>query len=348
MSEDLYAVPDLTKKVRFQTSEKEDGNADVGDISNVTIYDNCWAEGSTPAKPQDNPTDVQKQTSSVNVSSGKKNLFRAAAVLLGLLCLIFLAAVIVLVALWIQQENIWKMERNRLFVDNAKLTSERGELQTSYNEMKSINHNLTHKTSQLENEKNLLKEMNTNLTNERDELQTSYSKMEGINDNLTHKTSQLENEKTLLKEMNTNLTNERDELQKEIETTHCPAKWIKFGSSCYFLPAVKKNWSDSKNSCENRNAQLVIISSREEQEFMTLFGPGVWIGLTRDHKSLDSWKWVNGTRLFKGYWRENQPDSTGSYNQRENCVEIGSGGINNWNDLQCYRNRKFICEKILK
>ncbi|XP_070827234.1 asialoglycoprotein receptor 1-like [Chaetodon trifascialis] len=283
MSEDLYAVPDLTKKVRFQTGEKEDGNADVGDINNVTIYDNCWAEGSTPSKPQDNTTDVQQQTSSVNVSSGNKNLFRAAAVLLGLLCLILLAAVIVLIALWIQQENIWKMKRNQLFVDNAKLTSERDELQTNYSEMESINHNLTHKTSQLENEK------------------------------------------TLLNEMYTNLTNERDELQKEIEKTRCPANWIKFGSSCYSIPTKWKTWSDSKKSCEKHNAQLLIISSRMEQEFISLFELQVWIGLTRDHQSIEDWKWVNGTRLNNGYWRENQPDSKGPYDQRENCVEISSG-----------------------
>lgn len=125
---------------------------------------------------------------------------------LGLLCLALLAATIVLVALCkfskftkataydtspiymmkvvfepsvcenlavavIQHKNLWETDRNRLWVDNAKLTSERDELQTNNSEMESIIHNLTRKTSRLKDEKNLLQEINTNLTNERDELQ---------------------------------------------------------------------------------------------------------------------------------------------------------------------------------
>lgn len=64
MSEDIYAKPDFTKKVRFQTGVKEDKNADVCvDIDNVRIYDNYWAEESTPQdKSQDNRTEDQQQS----------------------------------------------------------------------------------------------------------------------------------------------------------------------------------------------------------------------------------------------------------------------------------------------
>ncbi len=60
------------------------------------------------------------------------------------------------------------MERNQL-------TSERDKLQTSFSEMKILNHNLTQKTSQLESEKNDLMAVNNNLTKERDELKTSFT-----------------------------------------------------------------------------------------------------------------------------------------------------------------------------
>ena len=61
MSEDLYAKPDLTKKVRFQAGEKKDGNTDVGEnIDNVTIYDNSWAEGSAAPKSEDDTSDHQQ------------------------------------------------------------------------------------------------------------------------------------------------------------------------------------------------------------------------------------------------------------------------------------------------
>lgn len=64
MADDLYAKPDLTKKVRFQTGEREDTNADVSDnADDVRIYDNYWAEESTPPKSQDiTPEDQQQST----------------------------------------------------------------------------------------------------------------------------------------------------------------------------------------------------------------------------------------------------------------------------------------------
>ncbi|GLD65040.1 C-type lectin domain family 4 member G-like protein [Lates japonicus] len=103
MSEDIYAKPDLTKKVRFQTGEKN-GNVDVcEDIDSVTIYDNCWAEG----------------TISVNVPPEKRNLVRPAAVVLVLLGLLLLAVVVALVVLLIQDKSL-----------NVNLTSERDQLQT--------------------------------------------------------------------------------------------------------------------------------------------------------------------------------------------------------------------------
>ncbi|KAE8300692.1 hypothetical protein D5F01_LYC00839 [Larimichthys crocea] len=196
MSEDLYSQVDLTKKVRFQTAEKEDTNADNnGNIDNVTIYDNYCAEGCTPPKSQDNGTDDQRQNTSVNVSSGQRNLFKAAAVFLGLQCLVLLAAVIVLVVLWIQDKNIWK-------VSNEKLTSQKDKLLISYSEKESLIYNLTRNTGKLE-------AMINNLTNERDELQTSYCELESLNHNLTLKTIKLE-------AMNNNLTNEREKLKSVI------------------------------------------------------------------------------------------------------------------------------------
>ncbi|XP_027138451.1 intracellular protein transport protein USO1-like [Larimichthys crocea] len=207
MSEDLYAKVDLTKKVRFQTAEKEDTNADNnGNIDNVTIYDNYCAEGSTPPKSPDNGTDDQQQTTSVNVSSGQRNLFKAAAVFLGLLCLVLLAAVIVLVVLWIQDKNNWRVSNEKLTLKtseleamNNNLTNETDKLQTSYRESKNLNHNLTLKISELE-------AMINNLTNETDRLQTSYRESKSLNHNLTLKISELE-------AMNNNLTNETDKLQ---------------------------------------------------------------------------------------------------------------------------------------
>ncbi|XP_044045913.1 CD209 antigen-like protein 2 isoform X2 [Siniperca chuatsi] len=228
--------------------------------------------------------------------SGQRNLLKAVAVFLGLLCLLLLAAVIILVVL--QNCNT---ERNQLWMDNAI---------------------------------------------ERDKLQRSYSEMESLNHHLTQITSQLENEKDLMKAINNNLTKERDELQTQLETTCCPDHWIKFGNSCYLISNSKKNWNDSRTFCKNEDAQLVIISSYEEQELLSSFKREAWIGLT-DAQTETVWKWVNGTEVTKTYWRNGQPDN---YQNSENCAEISDRypDLSNWNDLSCSSSVHFICEKILQ
>ncbi|XP_036967438.1 CD209 antigen-like protein E isoform X1 [Acanthopagrus latus] len=179
------------------------------------------------------------------------------------------------------------------------------------------------------------------LTSERDKLQTIYSEMESLSRNLAQNISQLEKEKDLLKAMNCNLTSQR-------EISCCPDKWIKFGNSCYSISTTQKNWIDSKKDCENHDAQLVIISSTEEQEFLNSFRMRTWIGLT-DEDSEGTWKWVNGMEVEKTYWEVHQPDNGGPHGSDENCAEIHNRylSINTWNDLSCSFPLNFICEKIL-
>nr|XP_046265550.1 asialoglycoprotein receptor 1-like [Scatophagus argus] len=355
MSEDLYAKLDLTKKVRFQADEKEDRNTYADDnINDLRIYDNYLPEGKTQPKSQDNTTEDQQQTTSVNISSVKNHLDIAAAVL-GLLCLVLLAAVTVLVVLLIQDKNYWDMERNQL--------------QTSYNEIKSFSGNLTLKTNQLEKERDLLKAINNNLTNEREEIESfnlnltlktnqlekESDLLKAINNNLTTErdeianiTSQLEKERNYLNAINNNLTIEREELQKQLERTRCPDQWIRFEDGCYLISTSKKNWTDSKRFCEEKDAQLVIISSEMEQRFISSFGPRKWIGLT-DEETENTWKWVNGKKETTLYWTDGQPDNKRTNGNGENCVEVyTSAPLNTWNDMNCNFQTHFICEKILQ
>uniref|UniRef100_A0A8C4HT56 Uncharacterized protein n=1 Tax=Dicentrarchus labrax TaxID=13489 RepID=A0A8C4HT56_DICLA len=50
-----------------------------------------------------------------------------------------------------------------------------------------------------------------------------------------------------------------------VEKTCCPANWMKFSRSCYLISTTMANWDGSKAFCESHDAQLVIISSFEEQ-----------------------------------------------------------------------------------
>uniref|UniRef100_UPI003AAEFBB4 uncharacterized protein n=1 Tax=Centroberyx gerrardi TaxID=166262 RepID=UPI003AAEFBB4 len=213
MSEDVYAKPDLTKKVRFQGGEKEERTVDIYDnADSLRIYDNQWVEESTPPKLQDT-TEGQHQITPVTVSSEKRNPFRAAAVFLGLLCLLLLAGIIGVGVQFIQDKTSWNEERNQLRVDNANLTSEKDQLQTSYNNLTSERDQLQTSNNNLTSERDQLQTSNNNLTSERDQLQTSNNNLTSERDQLRTSNNNLTSERDQLRTSNNNLTSERDQLR---------------------------------------------------------------------------------------------------------------------------------------
>uniref|UniRef100_A0AAR2KXM3 C-type lectin domain-containing protein n=1 Tax=Pygocentrus nattereri TaxID=42514 RepID=A0AAR2KXM3_PYGNA len=174
-----------------------------------------------------------------------------------------------------------------------------------------------------------------NLTIERDQLQTSYT-------SLTIERDQLQTSYT-------SLTIERDQLQ----TRYTKQEKITFRDSFYYISTEKKSWSASRQFCRERGADLVIINSREEQEFIgKVFGcTEAWIGLTDRHSEGD-WKWVDGSALTtsKKFWFNGEPND---YEGNEDCAVSGYKGagserVSTWADYPCNHHEiKFvgICEE---
>ncbi|KAF5892655.1 antigen like protein, partial [Clarias magur] len=77
--------------------------------------------------------------------------------------------------------------------------------------------------------------------------------------------------------------------------------WTYSSSSVYNIINEQKIWTESRQNCSERGADLVIINSREEQEFVnTLRGTDrAWIGL-RGRDRENKWKWVDDTTLITG------------------------------------------------
>ncbi|XP_069024083.1 CD209 antigen-like protein E isoform X2 [Embiotoca jacksoni] len=210
----------------------------------------------------------------------KKSSCRAAAVFLGLLCLLLLTGLMTMVFLF------------------------------------------THSKSQWETEMALLQDSYNNLTSERNELQTSYNSLAEDQDQLTK---------------------QKEDLQRKFQD--CQQFRVDLDNSSYFISTSQKTWQESREDCQKRGADLVIINSKGEQEFMRQFRRLNWIGLTDTEKE-GTWKWVDGTKLNASYWGPNEPN--GSQDKDEDCAEMWEhDSANNWNDAPCNLHRFWICEKRL-
>ncbi|XDV16182.1 hypothetical protein PO909_016009 [Leuciscus waleckii] len=115
------------------------------------------------------------------------------------------------------------------------------------------------------------------------------------------------------------------------------------GNARFFIPNERKNWSESRQYCRDRGADLMIINTEVKQRFITsLVKERVWIGLS-DSETEGIMKWVDNSALNQGFWDSGEPNNLGN----EDCIELDPGRdrMNNWNDMSCMFEEKFICEK---
>ncbi|XP_030792928.1 CD209 antigen-like protein 2 isoform X3 [Rhinopithecus roxellana] len=124
----------------------------------------------------------------------------------------------------------------------------------------------------------------------------------------------------------------------------CPWEWTFFQGNCYFMSNSQRNWHDSITACQEVGAQLVIIKSAEEQNFLQLQSSRsnrfTWMGLS-DLNQEGTWQWVDDSPLstsFKQYWNRGEPNNIGE----EDCVEFNGNG---WNDDKCSAAKFWICKK---
>ncbi|XP_023192346.1 CD209 antigen-like protein C [Xiphophorus maculatus] len=147
----------------------------------------------------------------------------------------------------------------------------------------------------------------------------------------------------------TEMSNEMIRLQSLLKKKKiCPAGWMMFNSSCYFLSTSSGSWNKAREDCRNRGGDLVVINDDDEQNFLsTIINKEPWIGLN-DIETEGSWKWVDDTpltQLLTKHWAKKQPDNGGGDPQwgEEDCAQILTYKL--WNDCKCSSSMQWICEK---
>ncbi|NXX23196.1 CLC4D protein, partial [Podargus strigoides] len=79
----------------------------------------------------------------------------------------------------------------------------------------------------------------------------------------------------------------------------CPQDWKRFGKSCYYLSADSMSWAESEQNCTGMGSHLAVVTSRAEQEFLSLAlklsgsGENYFIGLRA--QKVGQWHWVDQT-----------------------------------------------------
>ncbi|KAG7313937.1 hypothetical protein KOW79_022433 [Hemibagrus wyckioides] len=191
-----------------------------------------------------------------------------------------------------------------------------------------------------------------NLNREKDQLQISNNNLNIEKDQLQSNLNHMKNEKKQLQFQKDQLLWHRDELQQErsiLQIALLKLGWRFFSPRIYTISTEKKSWEESRQDCIKKEADLVIINSREEQEFISKYfnGTEAWIGLT-DSVTEGQFKWVDGSQLTTKFWWEGEPNDFG---QKEDCVITGfknaKSNISSWADFSCDRAVAGICEMKL-
>ncbi|NXQ15764.1 CLC4A protein, partial [Peucedramus taeniatus] len=130
--------------------------------------------------------------------------------------------------------------------------------------------------------------------------------------------------------------------------TCCPKGWKRFQGNCYFLSLDKMNCTESAQNCTGMGSQLVVITSKAEQDFLskqTNQPPNrmnFYIGLFED--KVGQWYWVDKTsyNVTEVFWRNGEPGP----DHKENCtvIHVPERTLNNWNDVKSHLKHHRICE----
>ena len=118
----------------------------------------------------------------------------------------------------------------------------------------------------------------------------------------------------------------------------CAAGWEFFDGSCYKLKTTNLSASAARDACLSETANLVKITSKEENTFVSTLAAGeAWIGLEKNARD-GLLYWKDGMRNSYSNW------TNGSLPRTYPCVVIEADG--GWCTVGCtLTSPKYVCEQ---
>ncbi|KAF4118196.1 hypothetical protein G5714_000247 [Onychostoma macrolepis] len=188
---------------------------------------------------------------------------------------------------------------------------------------------------------------NITITAERDLINSYKNTVEDFNqtiNSLQDNYTDLMTEKHQLQNNFSSLSQKKLELESKVTSLSDKLNMDASKRVCFFISNELKSWSDSRQYCRERGADLVIINTEEKQKFISsLVKERAWIGLS-DTENEGNMTWVDNSTLKQGFWLRGEPNNQDG---NEDCIELmpSHPALNNWNDLPCSEKRKGFCEK---
>ncbi|XP_028618313.1 regenerating islet-derived protein 3-gamma isoform X2 [Grammomys surdaster] len=132
----------------------------------------------------------------------------------------------------------------------------------------------------------------------------------------------------------------------------CPKGSRAYGSYCYAMFSVSKNWFDADLTCQKRpSGHLVSVLSGAEASFVSSMikssgnsGQNVWIGLhdptLGQEPNRGGWEWSNADVMNYFNWETNPSSSSGSY-----CGALSrASGFLRWRENYCTSELPYVCK----
>ncbi|XP_053189532.1 C-type lectin domain family 4 member G-like [Scomber japonicus] len=245
-----------------------------------------------------------------------------------------------------------KAENQQVKAENQQLKAENQQLKAENQQVKAENQQVKEENQKVKEENQQVKAENRKVKAENQQVKAENQKVKAENQQVKAENQQLRagHETTptptwmALPETTSPGWNQRSSYfykRKKRQTEPCQSGWFHFQDSCYVIWSnTGSSWEEARDDCRGKTADLVVIESPEEQEFIsniTRTSLGIssyWIGLRAE---AGGWQFVNGSDLTKDVWMKQPADG-------HRCA-IFTQESDGWKAVSCDVKNGWICEK---